>query len=131
MTYYDRSACTVFIPEAAPTADTDKPWSTWWMLSYPDDHPNAGNYLIALTRIPRTVAKYVSTGTHIMAFDGGGVSLQWQFPAGSDACALSRGQNVVEMFKSGLLTPDSSPEVWTSLLYLPAGEVAIPRFPAL
>ena len=33
---------------------------------------------------------------------------------------------VVDMFRSGMLNPDSPAEIWTRLLFLPEGEVAIP-----
>lgn len=126
------STCMVVRPERSEQAE---PWSTWWLITYPKGHPHAGNHVLAVGSIREGDRKYLSTATHVLHIaseaDAGASMRRWQFPAGTDACALARAQNFIDMFKSGLMDPASPPEDWIRVLLLPAGEMGLPRVPGL
>lgn len=105
-----------------------------WSLSF------AGpvDYTLACDHLEAGEVRRLSTATHRVAlFDHGGkVVRRYDIPAGSDACAIARAGNVVDMLSSGLLAPDHAElsrserskmhGLWISVLMLPPGEVAFP-----
>lgn len=99
----------------------------------------AAGYSVTCERLPPSGSPWLSSATHRVTLqDAAGVTVRtYPVPAGSDACALARSRNVVDLIGSGLLDPapasrkatGEADRLWTSVLMLPAGEIAIPAMP--
>lgn len=96
----------------------------------------AEGYTVMCDRLEDGERRYLSTATHRVTLEGpAGVTVRsCQVPAETDACALARARNVVDMIGMGLLDPAptsrkatrEASRLWIYLMMVPAGEVAIP-----